>query len=383
MILDCNVTDLKQDFADSCSGFALTPSVWFFAGQVDESEPVRHVPVQAFPFIVGRRADLQLALPCPCVSKEHAEIFVQNEQLWVRDLNSTNGTYLNGELVTDTRPLKEGDLLQFATVVFRVGREQQATESNTLQENTCDRALAMMQFDRLISDGGVVPFFQPIVQTDSQKIIGFEVLGRSRLFGLTTPKEMFAAASQLNLEAELSRVFRRVGIEEAKQLPGGYNIFVNTHPAELEDDLEASLKELRELSEDKITLEIHEAAVTDQAIIRRIRSMLHDFDMELAFDDFGAGQARLVELGEVQPDYLKFDIGLVKGISQAPASRQELLAALVRIVNDLGITSLAEGVETPADDETLTQMGFTLGQGYFYGRPANLRKCLEALEMTL
>lgn len=376
------MTNLPQNFADACSGFALAPSVWFFAGQVDESEPVRHVPVQSFPFVVGRRADLQLALPCQCVSKEHAEIFVHNDELWVRDLGSTNGTYLNGELVTGPRVLKEGDLLQFATVVFRVGREQQTTESSTLQEDSCDRALAMMQFDRLISDGGVVPFFQPIVYADSQEILGFEVLGRSRLFGLTTPKEMFAAASQLNLEAELSRVFRRVGIEQATRLPSNYNIFVNTHPAELAEDLGASLKELRELSDAKITLEIHEKAVTDQAIVRQIQTVLRDLDMELAFDDFGAGQARLVELGEVQPDYLKFDIGLIKGISQAPASRQELVAALVRMVNDLGIVSLAEGVETPGDSEALSQMGFVLGQGYYYGRPANLTKCLEALEMN-
>lgn len=376
------MTEFQNTITDACNGFGLTPSVWFFAGQVDESEPVRHVPVQSFPFIVGRRSDVQLALPCLCVSKEHAEIFEEGGQLWVRDLNSTNGTYVNGELVTDSHLLTEGDLLQFATVVFRVGRERRSTEHNTLQENTCDRALAMMQFDRLISDGGVVPFFQPIVYTMSQDIVGFEVLGRSRLFGLSTPKEMFAAASQLNLEAELSRVFRLCGVERALELPSTYNIFVNTHPAELADDLGKSLKDLRELSPHaKITYEIHEAAVTDKKMIRNLRSSLHDLNMELAFDDFGAGQARLVELSDVQPDYLKFDIGLIKGISQAPASRQELVAALVNIVNDLGIISLAEGVETPGDNETLAQMGFVLGQGYYYGRPSTLKKCLESLEM--
>ena len=67
----------------------------------------------------------------------------------------------------------------------------------------------MMQFDRLIHDGAVVPFFQPIVtMEDVPKVVGYEALGRSRLFGLQTPGEMFTTASQLNSETELSRVLR-------------------------------------------------------------------------------------------------------------------------------------------------------------------------------
>ncbi len=63
---------------------------------------------------------------------------------------------------------------------------------------------------------------------------------------------------------------------------------------------------------------------------------------------------------------------LIRDIDQAAATRQELLASLVRIAIELGTIPLAEGVETQAEHEVCTQMGFQLGQGYLYGRPARL-----------
>jgi EAL domain-containing protein (putative c-di-GMP-specific phosphodiesterase class I) len=92
--------------------------------------------------------------------------------------------------------------------------------------------------------------------------------------------------------------------------------------------------------------------------------------MKLAYDDFGSGQARLAELGDAPPDYLKFDIQLVRGIDSASAERQRMLESLVRIAGDLGIISLAEGVETAAEHETCRRLGFVYGQGFRYGSPA-------------
>lgn len=366
-----------------CPGLALNASAWFFAGQVHGSEPARHVPIHSTPFVIGRQSNLPLTLPCESVSKQHAEITHINGQLHVRDLNSTNGTYINGERVEGQTPIHEGDIIQFATVVFRVGREENNAAGGTIAQDTGDSALAMMQFDRLIHDGAVVPFFQPIVTMESvPRVIGFEALGRSRLFGLQTPAEMFTTASQLNLESELSRVLRSCSLEVAASFPHEMNLFVNTHPEELADgSLPDSLKEMRKLnSSGKITLEIHEAAITSPKDIIELRANLDDLDIQLAFDDFGAGQARLVELGEVRPDYLKFDMSLIQGIDRAGPSRQQVVAALVKMVSDIGTIPLAEGVESTSTHETLCEMGFQLGQGYLYGRPASLSKCLTVLE---
>ncbi len=364
----------------SSSGrLALEPSVWFFAGQTSPAGPIRRVEIATMPMVIGRREDLGLTLPCPSVSKEHAEIFEHEGEIWVRDLNSTNGTYINGQPVDDPVRLREDDILQFATMVFRVGRDVALSDqdSQTIAQNACDQALSLMQFDRLIQGDAVIPFFQPIVEIDDAAfpIVAYEVLGRSRLIGLTTPGEMFATAAQLNLEAELSRIFRRSGVEVGQRFPTDVCLYVNTHPRELENgQMVESLYELRNQAPDqRIVLEIHEASITDPASIRELRDILIDLNMGLAFDDFGAGQARLVELSEVQPDCLKFDMQLIQNIYSAPASRQQVVQSLIKMVNELGIDSLVEGVETREDHETLREMGAKLGQGFYYGRPASIK----------
>jgi EAL domain-containing protein (putative c-di-GMP-specific phosphodiesterase class I) len=315
-----------------------------------------------------------------CVSKNHAEIRIgANGQLVLVELGSTNGTFVNGQPLVGEIDIKENDLIHFASLVFRLGCSRISELSkNTVHTDVCDQALALVQFERLISDGGLFTHYQPIVQLTDRSATGYEVLGRSRLFGLQSPNEMFLAASQLNLEAQLSEAFRFLGVERGQLLGPNVNLFVNTHPKELDrPEFYESLKQLRSLApEQLITIEIHEAASTNLAMMREMCAVLEDLQMKLAFDDFGVGQARLVELGEVRPDFLKFDMKLTTNIESAPPKRQELVALFANLVNNLGIQTLAEGVETEECHTTLSQMGFKLGQGYFYGRPALLSQFL-------
>jgi EAL domain-containing protein (putative c-di-GMP-specific phosphodiesterase class I) len=224
-----------------------------------------------------------------------------------------------------------------------------------------------------MSERAVVPHFQPIVAYSDGHVDGYELLGRSRLFGLVSPSSMFSAAAVLDLEAELSRMMRSEGVRAAAALLGNPLLFVNTHPAEMAEQgvLEFSLRELRELAPNmRLVLEIHEAAVTCVRQMRELRAVLNDLGIGLAYDDFGAGQARLAELGDVPPDYLKFDIELIHEIDQASPERKRMLASFVRIVKDLGIASLAEGVETEAEDAVCREMGFDFAQGFYYGKAA-------------
>ncbi len=370
-----NPTTSPTDFANANA----TKGQWFLSGQISDSEPLRRFPLHTLPFSVGRKTESALCLPVGCISKNHAEFYLEGNQIGLRDLGSTNGTYVNGEPLIGEVLLKENDIVQFATIVFRVGSALVATDHHTIQEDVCDQALAMIQFERLISDGGLHPHFQPIVTLETQERIGYEVLGRSRLFGLQSPHEMFHAASQLNLEAQLSEAFRERGVEIGKQFPNNMNLFVNTHPKELDHpELYNSLITLRELApEQTITLEIHEGASTNMTMMRKLCTVLKDLDIKLAFDDFGVGRARLVELGEVRPDFLKFDMKLTKNINDAPTKRQELVALFANMVNNLGIKTLAEGVETRECHDILVEMGFQLGQGFYYGRPSPISKYIK------
>ena len=79
---------------------------------------------------------------------------------------------------------------------------------------------------------------------------------------------------------------------------------------------------------------------------------------------------RLLELTEVPPDYVKFDINLIRNIHLGNAGRQQTLQTLVRMVRELGIATLAEGTECAEEVEVCRQIGFDFAQGYYFGRPA-------------
>ena len=355
------------------------PCEWFLSGQTAENGPVTEIPIHSERFTIGRQTGSTLRLGSAAISSNHAEIEPnpKGESLTLRDLNSTNGTFVNGVQVRGEVVLHDGDLVQFASLVFRVQTNTARQESNTVSVSgeIHDRALSMMQFDRLINDGGVYPYYQPLVNLTDKSVFAYEILGRSRLFGLQTPDKMFYAASQLDLEAELSEVFRFQGIVQAAETLPTQNLFVNTHPKELgQPRLYESLAEIREAApQRKITLEIHEAATTDLRMMMELRDVLDSLDMQLAFDDFGVGQARLVELAEVRPEYLKFDMQLTKNLEHAPKKRQEVVRLFAKMVKDLGIHTLAEGVETEACHQMLLDMGFDMGQGFYYGKPKPLK----------
>lgn len=366
--------ELTQDLPPSLSdGHAK----WQLSGQIEEGQPSKVIQIAGAEFTVGRGMDCSLPLPVSSVSKRHARFELNPlQQLFLTDLSSTNGTFVNGDRVKSRIELEDGDIVQFATVLFRLNKVKTRTQANTVEQSVCDQALALVQFEKLIEDGGLYPYYQPIVDLKEQETptIGFEILGRSRVFGLQQPAEMFSAAMQLDCEAQLSEKMRQAGVQNAGQLLTKKNLFVNTHPKELDrPEFYSSLHQLRAIApEQPLTLEIHEAAVTNLKMMRRLQSVLKDLDIRLAFDDFGVGQARLVELGEIRPDFVKFDMKLTKAIEKATAKRQELVALFAKLINNLGIATLAEGVETEGCHQVLVEMGFELGQGFYYGKPEPL-----------
>ncbi|MEO8493668.1 MAG: EAL domain-containing protein [Planctomycetota bacterium] len=352
-----------------------TSAVWFLVGHLNpagQSGEHTHIPIKAARFTIGRRPDSSLCLPFRTVSSDHAEFHAQPNGLFLQDLRSTNGTYVNGQRLTGEIEVKQEDLVQFADVALRVQCQAGAAASATLREDVYDQALALVQFDKLMSERLVTPYYQPIVDLASGETIAYEVLGRSRLYGVETPNAMFRAAAKLNLEVQLSNMLRWEGVLESSCFASPPHLFVNTHPRELVEDglIEAmcAVRDIRPLQ--ALTLEIHEGAITDVRQMTELRAALADLDVRFAFDDFGAGQARLVELVNVKPDYLKFDIALIHDIDKASSQQQQMVSTLVRMVRDIGVVPLAEGVEREEEAAICRDLGFELAQGYFYGKPA-------------
>lgn len=362
--------------------------VWFLEGYLGDDRALRRWMIERQPYAIGRLPAMDLPLPFPSVSGRHAELLLRDDGLVVRDLRSTNGTFVNRRRIAGEAPLEDGDVLHVAECEFRVGCHETRVTSDlaTLDSATMhaafsesnlpgQMALGVREFRTMLLSGAVAPVFQPIVDLRDGGTVGYEALGRGSLDGLpTSPGELFRIAASLGLEAELSRLFRRRGVEEARVLRNRAKVFVNTHPAELDTpELMTSLEALRRQDPQMpVVLEIHEGAVADLDRMRELRAQLAALDIELAYDDFGAGQARLLELVEAPPHYLKFDLRLVRGLHEAPASKLNMVTSLVHVAADIGVLCLAEGVETDEDARACRGLGFRWAQGYYFGRPAAL-----------
>ena len=208
-----------------------------------------------------------------------------------------------------------------------------------------DRALALVLFDKLMTEHAVTPFLQPIVEMKDRRTVAYEVLARSRLFGLEMPRDMFGVAQQLNLEVELSTMLRWEGVQvDAEHAAAAALVSQHASPRVARSEARPVAGALRENWPDQaLTLEIHEAAVTKGARLAELRLLLKRLDIKLAYDDFGVGESRLNELAEVAPDYVKFDMSLIRDIDSATPQRQQVVASLVQMVRNLGITSLGRG----------------------------------------
>ncbi|MDH3254950.1 MAG: EAL domain-containing protein [Acidobacteriota bacterium] len=363
-----------------------TPAIgpyWYLVGFVDPNRRQWRTVIQSMPLRIGRRSDAGLYLYSTSVSHEHAEIFDRDGELWIRDLGSTNGTWVNADRVTDPVRLREGDTLHFADLPFRLGVYRPPIETDqgkTRVLDTSEMAVHLLglkdEFEELMATRAIRSYFQAVMELNSSGILGYEVLSRGRLGGIeTVPTELFFLAERLGLECELSQLCRHVGVDMAQQLTGSPLCFFNTHPGELQqmEELVRSLSGLRRDAPDVcMVVEIHEGAVTEPEAVLELRSELESLDIRLAFDDFGTGQSRLLEICEAPPHYLKFDMGMIRNLHQATQERFTFLEGLVDTARSIGIIPIAEGVESKAEVDACRDVGFEYAQGFFLSLPRPL-----------
>jgi EAL domain-containing protein (putative c-di-GMP-specific phosphodiesterase class I) len=340
---------------------------------------LRLMPIQPLPFRIGRSPGLELVLPSHRVSKLHAEIFEQDGVFKIRDLNSRNGTFVNHRPVAEAE-IAEGDILHFGDFEFRIGQRTYKPERDDSSETATFVPFSLSRqfleggrdLKELIEQQAISIELQPIVRLPAGSVAAHEALARGLNPALPPgPVELLRIAESIGAEIELSRLMRRRAVELAAANHGIAGLFLNTHPTELmSPGLVESIEELRGLAPQlDLTLEIHESALAQPAAIARLRKQLSEINVGLAYDDFGAGQARLLELAEAPPHYLKFDRRFIVGIDQAPPSRRRLVASLVAAARELLVKTVAEGVETAAEAEVCARLGFTHAQGYHFGRP--------------
>jgi EAL domain-containing protein (putative c-di-GMP-specific phosphodiesterase class I) len=186
---------------------------------------------------------------------------------------------------------------------------------------------------------------------------------------MVRPDEMLLAARVLGRLPELGRVVRETVALAAEEAPPGALLFVNVHPWDLHaEDLTDPRAPLVRIA-GRVVLEVTERSSLAEVLGLRDRvAALRRSGYRIAVDDLGSGHAGLACIAELEPDFVKIDRSLVRGLHLDP-SRGRLVRATVGLCRELGIEAVAEGVEEPGERDALAAAGCDLLQGWLFGRP--------------
>jgi EAL domain-containing protein (putative c-di-GMP-specific phosphodiesterase class I) len=249
----------------------------------------------------------------------------------------------------------------------------------SLRHRTREEDRRAQGLDQMIGCRGVVTLYQPILDLNTLEVLGHEVFSRGPAGGpFEDAEHLFALAERTGRLLDLERLCRRQALlSVGRHLKPGTKLFLNTSARALGDPEVAGAEFVRQvqgrgLDHRDVVLEITERmAVEEREPYRQLLRHLKREGFGIAIDDMGAGYSSLQALVDVEPDYLKFDISLVRQIDRNVIKRS-LLETLVDLSAKIGARVIAEGIEIEPELTTLREMGVPLGQGRYLAPPVML-----------
>ncbi|WP_105429342.1 MULTISPECIES: bifunctional diguanylate cyclase/phosphodiesterase [Neorhizobium] len=228
--------------------------------------------------------------------------------------------------------------------------------------------------------------FQPIVRISDGGVVGFEALARwiDADLGFVSPAVFVPLAEERGFIDALSETLLHKAAEAALSWPRELFLSFNLSSAQLMDPgtTETILATLARVGLDphRLELEITETAVMTSAdTAQRIITDLRQQGVRISLDDFGTGQSSLGRLRDFTFDKVKIDRAFVSRITTDRAS-EHIVKAIIAMCDGLNLAVVAEGIEEKADADKLSELGCAMGQGYYYGRPADSAVTLRYLQ---
>lgn len=211
--------------------------------------------------------------------------------------------------------------------------------------------------------------YQPIFDLNTMKVIGYEALSRFDQRPCRPPDEWFGEASEVGLGMDLELAAVAAALR-TNDIPDDALLALNISPTTAASGRLGEI--LAGTPADKVVLEITEhARIDDYDSLIAALLPLRFAGVRLAVDDAGAGFSSLSHILRLQPDIIKLDISLVRGIDHDPVKRA-LSSSLVAFAREIGAQIIAEGIETGPESQAVADLGVQWGQGYYLGRPEQL-----------
>ena len=257
------------------------------------------------------------------------------------------------------------------------GKDQVVLYREDLRTRILDRLTRRTDLEHALDGADFVVHYQPIVSIQTGEIVQCEALVRwehpSR--GLIPPAGFVALVEETGLIVDIGRwvldqacAQLRTWVDAGRP---GLRMSVNVSSRQLRepgfvDDVRAALTR-HALRPEQLVLELTESSFAlDPPVLRQRLRALHDLGIRIAMDDFGTGPSTLSALQELPLDILKIDGTFIDGLGEGNHEASTLAGAIVSLARSLHLEVIAEGIERPAQRDTLWSMGCRLGQGFFY-----------------
>ena len=242
-----------------------------------------------------------------------------------------------------------------------------------LQRQTIE-AVRLEELARLIAEGSVRSVYHPIVRLTDLATVGHEALTRP-IGGVPfdSVEDLFAFAEATELAMEFEVLCRGEAIKGAGAVKNRGLLFLNASARAVEDPQWSSralddLLAQNGLTPHDVVVEITErVGIERQDSFQKALATFKSRGYRVAVDDVGAGHASLKALASIQPDFLKFDVSLVRGIDRSRI-KQGLVESLRMLADRMNARVIAEGVEREEERARLVDLGVELGQGYLFHR---------------
>jgi EAL domain-containing protein (putative c-di-GMP-specific phosphodiesterase class I) len=359
-----------------------------------ESSKPEVIEIGSVPFTIGRSEDCDYQIASSRVSRAHAEITKAAGAYLLRDLGSTNGTFVNGQKIDQVR-LNEGDLVVIADVelTYRVSGGQaghktatqimsqsEAGDPDEGEENvSLDLIQAVRGLQEAILCRGVQNCYQLMVDLTTGQPAGYESLHRDpSVTRLPRAAQRVLDATECRLTERIHQLHRLLAVEQAVRLSEGSLLFLPLTAAEVgADSLADSLIRLSRLAHGKqLVAQVPESAVVDIPYFRDFLTRLRQAQVGVAYDGFGGGQQQVGTQRELAPDYLKLAPALARGVDKS-SPRQKQIREIVDAAAKTDTQVIATGVHTENEAQTCRELGCRLAQGEHYGRPQTISWPLE------
>jgi PAS domain S-box-containing protein len=286
------------------------------------------------------------------------------------------------------------DLVRDAEIAMyrakRGGKARYQVFDNAMHASAVKRLRLETDLRRGLELGEFRVHYQPIVSLQSGRILGFEALSRwQRPEGLVLPGEFIGVADETGIILPMNRLLLREACQHLRswqsQFPSNPPLMmsVNITPKQFaQPDLAAQIEvDLEEGGVDPgdLDLEITETiAMADAERSGVVLSQLKGLGVHLSIDDFGTGYSSLSRLQSFPVDAIKIDRAFVSKMD-TNVETCEMVRVIIMLAHNLGLTIVAEGVETEEQMNQLTRLECEMAQGYFFSRPADEEAALEVL----